>query len=153
MKYCMCLFTSLIRLHCRAEHAKPLLKQLLWLPIEHTIKYKIVCLCYQIISDTVPQYLADLVQIYVPSGSLCSSSDDRTCIPNFKRNRHGGRAFSFPAAQIWNYLHFCSLLAFKTSLTMYLFQKYFDTNSFSAAQILSSLSFALCHSFSSSPSD
>ena len=46
----VCLFTSLIRLHCRAERAKPLLKQLRWLPVEHRIKYKIVCLCYHIIT-------------------------------------------------------------------------------------------------------
>ena len=38
-----------------AEHAKPLLKQ----PIEQRIKYKTVCLCYQIITGTSPQYLAD----------------------------------------------------------------------------------------------
>ena len=49
------LFTSLVRLHCRAEHTKRLLRQLRWLPIEHRIKYKIACLCYQIITDTVPQ--------------------------------------------------------------------------------------------------
>ena len=29
----------------RAEHAKPLLKQLHWFPIEQRIKYKIACLC------------------------------------------------------------------------------------------------------------
>ena len=51
----VCLFTSLIRLHCRAERAKPLLKQPRWLPIEHIIKYKIVCLCYEIITGTAHQ--------------------------------------------------------------------------------------------------
>ena len=39
------LFTSLVRLHCRAEHTKRLLRQLRWLSIEHRIKYKIGCLC------------------------------------------------------------------------------------------------------------
>ena len=63
----LCSQTSL---NLRAEHAKPLLKQLHWLPIEQRIKYKIVCLCYQIITGTAPQYLADPVQIYVPSRSL-----------------------------------------------------------------------------------
>ena len=51
----------------RAEYAKPLLKQLHWLPIEQGIKYKIACLCYQIITSTAPQYLAELVQTCVPS--------------------------------------------------------------------------------------
>ena len=49
---------------------------------------------YQIITGTAPQYLADLVQFYVPSRSLRSSSDDRTFrIPTFKGKQHGGRAF------------------------------------------------------------
>ena len=67
---------KLILKYRRAEHAKPLLKQLHWLPREQRIKYKILCLCYQIITGNAPQYLAELVQIYVPSRSLCSSSDD-----------------------------------------------------------------------------
>ena len=80
--------------------AKPLLKQQHQLPIEQRIKYKIACLCYQIISGTAPQYLVEPSQIYVPSRSLHSSSDDRTFgIPTFKRKQHGGRAFRFSAAQ------------------------------------------------------
>ena len=58
----------------RAEHAKPLLKQLHWLPIEQRLKYKTACLCYQIITGIAPQYLAELVQLYIPSRSLGSSS-------------------------------------------------------------------------------
>ena len=58
---------KLIFLSRRAEHAKPFLKQLHWLPIEQRIKYKNSCLCYQTITGTAPQYLADLVQMYVPS--------------------------------------------------------------------------------------
>ena len=57
----------------RTEHAKPLLKQLHWLPIEQRRKYKTACLCYQIISGIAPQYLAELVQLYIPSRSLGSS--------------------------------------------------------------------------------
>ena len=71
----------------RAKHAKPLRKQLHWLPLEQRIKYKTSCLCYQIITGTAPQYLADLVQSCVPSRFLRSSSDDRTFrIPTFKEN-------------------------------------------------------------------
>ena len=36
----------------RTEGAKRFLKQLHWLPIEQTIKYKTVCFCYQIILST-----------------------------------------------------------------------------------------------------
>ena len=114
----------------RAEHARPLPKQLHWLPIEQIIKYKIACLCYQIITGTAPQYLAELVQIL--SRSLRSSSDDKTFrIPLFKRKQHDGRAVSFSTVQIWNSLPFAlrhgpSLPAFKTSLKTYLFKQYFD---------------------------
>ena len=124
--------TKLIPKSHRAEHAKPLLKQLHWLPIEQRIKYKIVCLCYQIIAGTAPQYLAEPVQIYVPSRSLRSSSDNITfCISTFKRKQHGSRAFCFSAAQIWNSLPFTlchspSLLAFK----IYLFKQFWPVIAF-----------------------
>ena len=51
----------------RAKQAKPLFKQLQWLPIEQRIKYKTACLCCQIIISTAPQYLDELVQIYIHS--------------------------------------------------------------------------------------
>ena len=44
----------------RAEHAKPLLKQLHWLPIEQRIKYKIACFCYWIITGTAHSTWLDL---------------------------------------------------------------------------------------------
>ena len=53
--------------------AKPLLKQLHWLPTEQRIKYKIACFCYQIIISTAPQYLAEHFQIYETSRSQRSS--------------------------------------------------------------------------------
>ena len=101
---------KLILKSCREKHGKPLLEQLHWLPIEQRIKYKIAHLCYQIITGTDPQYLAELLQSYVPSRSLRSSLVDRTFhIPGFS------------AAQIWSFLPFAlrhspSLPAFKSNL-------------------------------------
>ena len=69
--------------------------------------WSMACLCYQIITGTAPQYLAELVQIHVPSRSLCSSSDDRNIhILMFKRKQHGCHSFCFSAAQTWNSLLF-----------------------------------------------
>ena len=122
---------KLILKSCRADHTKPLIKQLLWLLIKQRIKDKIAWL-YQIISGTAYQYLAELVQIYVPSRFLQPSLDDRTfCIPFFKRKQHGGHAFCFSAVQIWNSLPFTlhhspSLPAFRISLKTYLFKQDFD---------------------------
>ena len=62
--------SKLILKSCRAEHAKPLLKQLHWLPAEQRIKYKIACLCYQIIIGAAHQYSDEFDQIYVPFRSL-----------------------------------------------------------------------------------
>ena len=80
--------------------AKPLLKQQRQLPIEQSIKYKIACLCYEIISGTAAQYLAEPFHIYGPARYPQSSSDDTTFrIPTFRRKQHGGHAFRFSAAQ------------------------------------------------------
>ena len=76
----------------RAEHAKPLLKQLHWLPIEQRIKYNITCLCYQIITGTAPQYLALKLALKLTSSNSILTSN------------------TFTAAQIWNSLSLsCSL--------------------------------------------
>ena len=106
----------------RAEHAKPLLKQLHWFPIEQKIKYKTSCLSYQIIIDTAAQYLADLVQLYVLFRYLHSSSDDRTFrIPIFKTGPPritftwwgccGSCLWHKPAKLVHSYL-FCSCVRF-----------------------------------------
>ena len=89
-------------------------------------------LCYQIIAATLPQYLDNLVQIYVQSWFLRSSSDYRTVrFLTFKLKQDGGRAFSFSAVQTLNSLpfalrHSLSLSAFKTGLKTHLFKQYFD---------------------------
>ena len=112
----------------KSDHCSPLLKELHWLPIEQRIKYKTSCLCYHIISDTAPQYLSDLMNIYVPSRSLRSSADTKTFrIPKYKRQTHGGRAFTVSAALTWNSLpysvrHSPTLSSFKSSLKTFLFK-------------------------------
>ena len=61
----------------RQEHTKPLLKALHWLPISDRIAYKQSCMCYNSVTASTPQYLADLLQMYMPQThvnwiSLCS---------------------------------------------------------------------------------
>ena len=100
---------KLIFLSRRAEHAKPFLKQLHWLPIEQRIEYKTSCLCYQIITGTAPQYLADLVQIYVLSRSLRSSSDDRTFrIPHLQKTTARRSGLLFLCCTNLKFSPFCS---------------------------------------------
>ena len=115
----------------RSSSCTPLLQELHWLPIEQRIKYKAACLCYQVITGVAPRYLSDMFKLYVPSRSLRSSADNRIfCVPKYKREKHGGRAFSSSAVHVWNSLpyrvrHSPSLPSFKSSLKTYLFQKHF----------------------------
>ena len=117
----------------RAEHTKHLLKQMHWLPIEERSKYKIACLCYQIITGTTTKYLAELIQIYVPSMSLRTSSDKGNfASPPSKENS----MVVVPFASQLHIIHpeFSSLRSPsppfspypKTSQEMYLFKQYFD---------------------------
>ena len=61
----------------KRTHASPLLAKLHCLPITQRIEYKISSLCYDVVSDTAPLYLSDLLRLYVPSRSLWSSADTR----------------------------------------------------------------------------
>ena len=98
---------KLVLKSCRVKHCTPLLKQLHWLPIEQRIKYKIVCLCYQIITDLGTWLNFSWAMSLL---GLHSFLGDRTFhIP------------CFSAAQIWNFLPFAlchspSLPAFKSNL-------------------------------------
>ena len=58
-------------MHTRSPHlAKPH-----WLPIAQRNDYKMSSLCYDVVSDTAPLYLSDLLCLYVLSHSLRSSAD------------------------------------------------------------------------------
>ena len=56
-------------------HVSPPLAKLHWLSIAQRIDYKIFSLCYNVILDTAPLYLSDLLRLYTPSRSLRSSAD------------------------------------------------------------------------------
>ena len=113
----------------KTHHCTPLFKELHWLPIEKRLTYKSACLSFHVISGTAPAYLTDLLQVYTPSRSLRSASDNRIFrVPRYNRKQHGGRAFSYSAVQIWNSLpysvrHSPSFQSFKTNLKTHLFKQ------------------------------
>ena len=91
----------------RQEHTKPLLRSLHWLPISDRIKYKLSCMCYNSVTASTPQYLADLLQIYTPSRTLRSTADTRKLkIPPFKKKYSSQRSFSYQGPVTWNNLPF-----------------------------------------------
>ena len=111
----------------KRDHITPLLSELHWLPISQRIQYKIALICFNIISNTAPLYLSQLLELYTPSRSLRSSADTRTFrVPQYRRKFQGGRAFSYIGPVIWNSLpfhvrHAQSTSSFKSKLKTHLF--------------------------------
>ena len=70
-------FARLIFKTSKRTCVSPLLDKLHWFPIAQRINYKISSLCYDVVSDTAPLYMSDLLCLYVPSRSLHSSADTR----------------------------------------------------------------------------
>ena len=118
----------------KREHVTPLLAKLHWLPISKRIEYKICTVCFTILTGTAPPYLADLLEVYVPSRSLRSSADSRIFrIPRRHKKSHGQRAFSYFGPVTWNQLpysirHAPSLPAFKSQLKTHLFSSVYDSH-------------------------
>ena len=118
-----------------AHTVSPLLAKLHWLPIAQRIDYKISSLCYDVVSDTAPLYLSDLVCLYIPSRSLRSSADTRIFrILTRKKKFQGQRAFSHLGPVTWNKLpysvrHAQTKFQFKTQLKTTLFRSVYEPDS------------------------
>ena len=80
--------------------------ELHWLPVKFRVVYKIAVLTFKCLNGLAPQYLSDLIHVYVPSRSLRSASQNllETKLTKFKTL--GDRSFSFTAPCIWNSLPF-----------------------------------------------
>ena len=77
------------------HHSTPLLEKLHWLPISEHIEYKVACMCFSVVSGSGPAYLSELLHVYTPSRTLCSSSDAHMLeIQQYKRKAHGFHTFS-----------------------------------------------------------
>ena len=89
---------------------------------------------FSAINGSGPAYLSELLHVYTPSRTLCSSSDTRMLeIQQYKRKTHGFRTFSCFGPHIWNSLpqdlrHCSTLSAFKAKLKTFLFSQYFHPN-------------------------
>jgi hypothetical protein len=109
------------------DHISPLLNSLHWLPVQQRISYKNATLCYKSLDASAPQYLSDLLHLYIPSRQLRSSADSRIfIIPTVRTKTYGQRTFSYQAPVVWNQLphsirYSPSLLTFKKNLKTYLF--------------------------------
>ena len=66
------------------HHSTPLLEKLHLLPISDCIKYKVACMCFSAINGSSPAYLSELLHVYTPSHTLCSSDTHMLKIQQYK---------------------------------------------------------------------
>ncbi len=110
------------------DHITPTLKELHWLPIERRIEFKLLCMTFKALNGQAPQYLIDLVKIYIPSRALRSSEQGLLCVPKIRTKKFGTRAFEYAAPVHYNALPLdihrsTSLDMFKSKLKTHLFRK------------------------------
>ena len=109
----------------RSEHISSLLQNLHWLPVNRRILHKAAALSHTSLCGSGPQYLSDLIHVYTPARSLCSSSDTRILgTPNIVLKSYGQRSFAYHGPTTWN-----SLLLTQTSTGVWLLQASFQNSS------------------------
>ena len=87
------------------KHITPILKQLHWLPVQHSIHFKILLLSFKALHNLAPPYLSELLQPYTPSPTLrSSSSSSLLSTPSARLSTMWLRAFSRSAPRLWNSL-------------------------------------------------
>ncbi len=106
------------------------LKDLHWLPIEKRIEFKIATITYKCLNELAPPYLSELLEQYVPSRNLRSSTKNLLICPRTK-TVFENRAFSIAAPNIWNNLstrtrNSESLNSFKKNLKTEYFRLCYD---------------------------
>ena len=114
----------------RHEHITPALEELHWLPVRQRINYKILLMTYKALNGMAPEFISDLIQLYVPTRSLRSSSGSHLEVPCSVTKFYGERAYASAAAHLWNTLpnNICqapSLTIFKSLLKTHLFRQHF----------------------------
>ncbi|XP_069393581.1 uncharacterized protein, partial [Paralichthys olivaceus] len=92
----------------KLSHVTPLLRDLHWLPVGASIRFKMMVLAFKAVNATAPVYLQTLVRPHAPARTLCSStSAGRLVPPSLRANKaHSAklRLFSVLAHQWWNKL-------------------------------------------------
>ena len=110
----------------KPDHAKPLLKELHWLPVKFCCQYKTATLAYRQFEGSLPLYLSSSLCTYEPSRSLRYSKEKLLKIPKRNLESFGDRSFSFMAPPVWNSLladlrNLPTLSQFKSNFKTFLF--------------------------------
>ena len=109
------------------EHITPGLISLHWLPVQYRIIFKVLLLTYKCMHGKGPGYLNDLLEQYIPTRTLRSSTDNLLCVPKTRYVEAERRAFSVRAPREWNDLprnikNCESVCSFRSNLKTYLFR-------------------------------
>jgi len=86
----------------RRSHAKPPMRQLHWLPVEHRFDYEVSVLTYKTLNASVSQYLSQHVNRRVNERKLSSSATSLLIQP-FARTDFSKRSFRCAAPSVWNF--------------------------------------------------
>ena len=86
----------------KSEHIKPYLLKLHWLPIEHHISFKILCMTYKALHGLAPGYIKDLLAQYSPARTLRSVDWGLLCKLKMNLRSYGEHAFSFAAPMLYS---------------------------------------------------
>ncbi len=79
----------------KRAHVTPLFVSLHWLPVAARIKFKTLMIAYRTTTGSAPSYFHSLLQIYNPSRSLRSASEQRLVVPSQRGSKSLSRTFSF----------------------------------------------------------
>ena len=113
------------------EHVTPLLVNLLWLPVEQGIIFKIALITFKALHGSARSYITNLTRPYKPERTLRSSSHNLLAVPRSNLKTYGGRSFTVAAPTIWNSLPLelrsCVYVStFKSKLKTWLFKEAFS---------------------------
>ena len=115
------------------DYITPILQKLHWLPVRYRIiiMYKILILTYKnlCIHGLAPLYLHKLIQEYIPTRNLRSSSKLNLVSATVSTLTYGNHSYSKASAELWNNLHMhvknCKTLC-QSSLKTHLFKVAID---------------------------
>lgn len=112
------------------DHITPSLKQLLWLPVKVSLRYRDITLAFKCINGLAPEYLSKRFNQRLEIHDHAIRNNDMLAIP-FYQTATGQRSFLFRAVKLWNDLpdflkHENNFKNFKTALRSYLFEEFYN---------------------------
>ena len=115
----------LVTLSRPREHITPVLRSLHWLPVKERISFKICCIIYKCLNDLAPEYLSELLELYVPPRPLRSQSQQHLSL-KYGRLDISERAFPIGGPKLWNKLD----MSIRNSENLNIFKKRLKTHHF-----------------------